>query len=129
MSSEACLITMIGDLIALKRTLSDLQVEYEETKTLTTADGSSHKVEVVIKDPNGRLIGLEKTKKGEYQFVADTKGLTKEQLKKQQVFINKIKQKYAYSKVIAELKKQGYMISEEERVQKNTIRLVARKWS
>ena len=58
MSSEACLITMIGDLIALKRTLSDLQVEYEETKTLTAADGSSHKVEVVIKDPNGRLIGL-----------------------------------------------------------------------
>lgn len=129
MSSEACLITMIGDFIALKKTLSDLQVEYEETKALTVADGTSHKVEAVIKGPNGRLIGLEKTKNGEYQFVADTKGLTKEQAKKQQVFINKIKQKYAYSKVINELKKQGYIISEEEKVQNNTIRLVARKWS
>lgn len=128
MSSEASLIIAIFDLIALKRTLSELQAEYEEAKTLTTADGVSHKVEVAIKDPHGHVIGLEKTKKGEYQFVADTKGLTKEQLKKQQVFINKIKQKYTYGKVINELKKQGYIISEEEKVQNNTIRLVARKW-
>ena len=129
MSSGASIITEICDLISLKRTLSELQAEYEEAKTVTTSDGVSRKVEVAIRDPHGRLIGLEKTRKGEYRFVADTKGLSNEQLKKQQVFINRIRQKYAYNKVINELKKQGYIISQEEKVQNNTIRLVARKWS
>ena len=129
MSSGASIITEICDLIALKQTLSELQAEYEEAKTVTTSDGVSRKVEVAIRDPHGRLIGLEKTRKGEYRFVADTKGLSNEQLKKQQVFINRIRQKYAYNKVINELKKQGYIISQEEKVQNNTIRLVARKWS
>ena len=129
MSSGASIITEICDLISLKRTLSELQAEYEEAKTVTTSDGVSRKVEVAIRDPHGRLIGLEKTRKGEYRFVADTKGLSNEQLKKQQVFINRIRQKYAYNKVINELKKQGYVISQEEKVQNNTIRLVARKWS
>ncbi|MEK6563804.1 MAG: DUF1257 domain-containing protein [Candidatus Omnitrophota bacterium] len=129
MSSGASITTEICDLIALKRTLSELQAEYEEAKTVTTSDGVLRKVEVAIRDPHGRIIGLEKTKKGEYRFVADTKGLSNEQLKKQQAFINRIRQKYAYNKVVDELKKQGYVISQEEKVQNNTIRLVARKWS
>lgn len=129
MSSAASIITDICDLIALKRTLADLQAQYEEEKTMTTSSGVTHQVDVVIKDPQGRDIGLTKTKKGDYQFVADTKGLTKEQLKRQQVFINKIKQKYAYNQVVNELKKQGYVIAEEQKVQNNTIKLVARKWA
>lgn len=129
MSSGASLCTIIMDLIELKRTLSDLKLQYEEIKTLSTNDGATHNVDVVIKDPNGRLVGLEKTEKGIYQFIADSKGLTKEQLKQQQNFIHKIKQKYAYNKVIGELKKQGFVIAKEEKVQNNTIKLTARKWS
>ena len=128
MSSGASLITEICDLIALKKTLSELEAQYQEEKTMTTADGITHKVDVAVKGPNGCDIGLIKTKKGNYQFVADSKGLTKEQLKRQQAFINKIKQKYAYNQVVNELKKQGYIIAEEQKVQDNTIKLVARKW-
>lgn len=129
MSSETSIITEIMDLIELKCALSQLEAQYAAMKTMTTGDGVIHNVDVAIKDPNGRLIGLEKTKEGAYQFIADSQGLTKEQLKQQQSFINKIKQKYAYNKVISELKKQGYVISQEEKVENNTIRLVARKWS
>lgn len=129
MSSGASILTQICDIIALKRTLSELEASYTEERTMITADGLNHQVEVVIRDHYGRDIGLTKTKKGDYQFVADTKGLTKEQLKRQQVFINKIKQKYAYNQVVNELKKQGYVIAEEQKVQNNTIKLVARKWA
>lgn len=129
MSSEASIITDIRNLIELKRTLAELQARYEEEKTMAASSGVRHQVDVVIKGPRGEDIGLIKTKKGDYQFVADTKGLTKEQLKAQQAFINKIKQKYAYNKVVGELKKQGYVIAEEQKVQNNTIKLVARKWA
>lgn len=129
MSTETSIIAEIMDLIELKRTLSQLQTQYQAIKSMKTCDGKTHKVEVVIKDPTGRQIGLEKTDKGAYRFIADSEGLTKQEVKQQKTFINKIKQKYAYNKVISELKSQGYNICEEEKVTGNTIRLVARKWS
>jgi hypothetical protein len=50
-------------------------------------------------------------------------------MKKQRDFVNKIRQRYAYNKIVTELKQRGYVIAEEEKVQNNTIKLVARKWS
>ena len=129
MSSETSIITEIMDLIELKKALSELEAQYEMIKTMQTSDGVVRNVDVVIKDPNGRQVGLQKTQDGTYQFIADSAGLSKEQLKQQQAFINKIKQRYSYNKIVDELKKQGYIIAEEEKVQNNTIRLVARKWS
>lgn len=129
MSSHGSIITEIMDLIELKRTLTDLQLQFEAAKKMTTCDGTIHKVDVLIKDPNGRQIGLEKTEKGAYRFITDTSGLDNRQLKEQKDFLNRIRQKYAYNKIVTELKNQGYTISEEEKVQNNTIKLVARKWS
>ncbi len=129
MSSHGSIITEIMDLIELKRTLADLQLKYTDAKKMTTCDGAVHKVDVMIGDPNGRQIGLEKTEKGAYRFITDNAGLDNQQLKTQKDFLNKIRQKYAYNKIVTELKNQGYTISEEEKVQNNTIKLVARKWS
>jgi hypothetical protein len=128
MSSHGSIITEIMDLLELKNTLTQLELKYEEMKTISEESGVVAKVDVLIKDPNGREIGLQKTDKGTYRIIADCKGLTSEQLKVQQKFVNKIKQKYAYNKVVTELKKQGYIIAEEEKVANNTIKLVARKW-
>lgn len=129
MSSEACIITMILDLLALKRSLTDLEIQYQELDSLVTSDGLRHKVDVAIKEPNGRLIGLQKNEKGEYQFITDTKGLTQAQAKRQKNFINQIKQKYTYNKVMADLKREGYVIAQEEKKEHETIKIVARKWS
>ena len=129
MSSHGSIITEIMNLIELKRTLADLQLEYDDVKKMTTCDGVIHKVDVLIKEPNGRQVGLEKTEKGAYRFITDTAGLDNQQLKVQKDFLNRIRQKYAYNKIVTELKNQGYSITEEEKVQNNTIKLVARKWS
>ena len=117
-----CLITLISSIV-------QLGIAYKQLSSMRTSDGKIHKVDLLVKDEFGRDVGFEKTEKGTYQVISDTSGLNKEQLKKQQDFINKIRQKYAYNKITDELKKQGYVIAEEEKVQNNTIRLVARKWS
>jgi hypothetical protein len=129
MSSGSLIGLEIRCLAALIKSIVDLGLEYKELKTMRTADGKMHKVDLVIKDENGKDIGFEKTQKGDYQVIADSSGLDSGQLKRQQEFIKKIRQRYAYNNVVDQLKKQGYIITEEEKVQNNTIRLVARKWS
>lgn len=129
MSVYGHIIADIVDLIQLKRALSDLELKLQKNSSMTTEDGLIHNVDVVVTDHCGKQIGFEKTESGVYRLIADSRGLDKNQLKKQKEFINKIRQRYAYNKITDELKKQGYIIAEEEKVQNNTIRLVARKWS
>ena len=100
MSSHGSIITEIMDLIELKKTLNELKLQQENLKKMRTCDGVTHNVEVVIKDPNGRQIGLQKTEKGTYRFITDTSGLDAAQIKTQRAFINKIRQKYAYNKIV-----------------------------
>ena len=116
-------------LAVLIKSIVDLGCEYRELSSMRTADGKIHKVDLVLKDENGKNIGFQKSKEGNYQIISDTSGLNNSQILKQQEFIKKIRQRYSYNKVLDELKKQGYVIAEEEKVQNNTIRLVARKWS
>ena len=129
MSSHAGIGVEIRLLGALISSIIDLGQQYHEVSSMRTTDGKVHKVELVTKDELGRQIGFQKTAKGDYRIIADCAGLNNEQLKKQQNFIKQIRQRYSYNTVIQELKKQGYIIAEEEKVQTNTIRLVARKWS
>jgi hypothetical protein len=109
--------------------LSDLELQIDNCSTIAGKNGAIHNVDVVVKDASGRQIGFEKTKDGSYRVISDCSGLNKEQEKKQRELINKIRQRYSYNKVVSELKSQGYVIAEEEKIQNNTIRLVARKWS
>lgn len=130
MSSGAEIIGLeIRVLFCLIKSIIDLGIEYKELSTMRTADGKTHKVDVVVKDTLGKDIGFKKTEQGNYEIIADNSGLNSLQLKKQQEFIKKIRQRYSYNRITDELKKQGYIIAEEEKVQNNTIRLVARKWS
>lgn len=123
------IISQIFDLVKLKLTLTELELKLKNSSEIRTADGKIHMVDVVVLDPNGKQIGFEKTSRGNYEIIRDTVGLTKAQIKKQDDFLKKVKQKYSYNMVIDRLKKDGYCIAEEEKIQNNTIRLVARKWS
>jgi len=113
----------------LIRSIIELSLEYKEMKQMRTADGKVHNVDVLVKDEFGKDVGFIKNKKGSYEIITDTSGLSGEQINKQKDFVKKIRQRYSYNSVIAELKKKGYIIAEEEKVQNNTIRLVARKWA
>lgn len=120
------LIRSIGSLL---EAIKDLNLACQEMQELKTADGKIYNVDVVVKDENNRAVGFQKQKDGTYKIIADSAGLNEQQLKKQQQFINKIKQRYAYKVVIQELKKQGYQITEEKKIEKDLIKLTARRWT
>ena len=41
---------------------------------------------------------------------------------------NRVAQRYAYSKVLDELKRKGYQIAKEEKQKDGTIKVVAQRW-
>jgi hypothetical protein len=116
-------------LAGLLKSIRDLNAQAKELGEIRNGQGKVEKVDVVVQGPEGRDIGFKKDTDGVYQVVADNAGLSPEQAKRQQDFIKQIRQRYSYNKVLEQLKKQGYIIAEEEKTQGNTIRILARKWS
>ncbi len=129
MSMGGCVGVVVSCLSTLINSIVDLGIEYKKSSSIRTADGKIHKVDLVVTDDSGKEIGFKKAETGEYNIISDCQDLTKTQLKKQSDFIKKIRQRYAYNTVMDKLKKEGYVIAEEEKVQNNSIRIVARKWS
>jgi hypothetical protein len=138
MSSIGGFDLIIYSIVGLIKTINDLRLAYQDLQDLrfyqkeqkmTTTDGKIYNnVEVIVKDENNRSIGFQKQKDGSYRIIADNYGLNPEQIKKQKEFINKIKRRYAYNMLIQELKKQGYEIYEEKKLEKDVVKLIARKW-
>jgi len=128
MSAHSTVGVEIRAIAILIKSIIDLGVEYKKLSKMRTEDGKIHDVELIVKDANGKDIGFEKTDSGDYRIISDSTGLNKAQLKKQADLIKQIKQRYSYNTVIDKLKKDGYIIAQEEKVNNNTIRLVARKW-
>jgi hypothetical protein len=128
MSSGGSVNLLIHNIGSLIQAISDLNAACREKAKMKATDGKIYDVDVVVKDENNREIGFQKQKDGSYAVIADCAGLNSAQLKKQNEFINKIKQRYAYNTILNELKKKGYQLAEEKKMEKNTIKLVARRW-
>ena len=96
----------------------------EEQKELRTQDGRTHRVDLVVKDEQGTLLGVRVDgKTGVATFVGhDGKD------KRATALANRVVQRYAYAKVTNELKRKGYQIAREEKQKDGTIKLVAQRW-
>ncbi len=128
MSSGGSVGLLIHNVGLLIQAIGELNAACREKAKMKATDGKIYDVDVVVKDENNREIGFQKQKDGSYAVIADCAGLNSAQLKKQNEFINKIKQRYAYNMILNELKKKGYQLAEEKKMEKNTIKLVARRW-
>jgi len=126
-SSIPALVKAISELRSLNACKHDLALR-QDTEVVFS-DGRVHKVDVVVKDDNGRDIGFVKQDDGKVQVVADNCGLSTAQLQRQQQLINAVKQRYGYNRVVEQLKVQGYQVVEEQKKTSGEIRLVARKWA
>lgn len=123
------LAILIKSLIDLGIQYRELRVQYRDLENKPLNAKGVEDVNIVIQDKCGKDITFAKGKDGNYKIISDNKWLDPAQIKKQQDFIKQIRQRYAYNKVLGDLKQQGYIIAQEEKVANNTIRLVARKWS
>lgn len=129
MSSGGGVELVIYSIAALISAIGDLRIACQKKTRLETSNGEIHNVDVLVTDDNGRSVGFQKQDDGTVKVIADSAGLDAVQLKKQQMFINRIKHRYAYNTVIDELKKQGYNIIEEKKLEKDTVKVVARRWA
>ena len=129
MSHFTTVKTKLRDLQCLKQALEDLKYEFEEAQEGVEVRGYLNQTEtadISIKASKTYDIGVRSTVDG-YELFADwwgvetTRGVTEEE------FVNQLTQRYAYHKVIKEVKVRGFSIEDEEQEQ-DTIQLTVRKW-
>lgn len=128
---------IILSLVLLQKTLDELNFKVSLKKalkeekenniyTIETQDGKIEKVDILVENVEGIKIGFQKQKDGHYRIIPGK--VSSENIKKQKKLIGQIKQRYAYNLVKEELKKRGYTIVEEKNIEKNLIKIVARRW-
>jgi hypothetical protein len=129
MSHFTSVKSKIRDMLCLKQALEDLKYEYVEAEAGVEVRGylgQLEKAELVIRASKTYDVGVRQTADG-IELIADwwgvetTRGLTEEE------FVNQLTQRYAYHKVIKEVKARGFSIEQDEE-ENETIQLTVRKW-
>jgi len=129
MSHFTTVKTKLRDLQCLKQALEDLKYEFEEAQEGVEVRGYLNQTEtadISIKASKTYDIGVRSTVDG-YELFADWWGVETTRGVTEQEFVNQLTQRYAYHKVIKEVKVRGFSIEDEEQEQ-DTIQLTVRKW-
>lgn len=124
MSHFTTIKTQIKDIEILEKSLYELGYdEIKKNNIIRGYLGNKESADLVIKKNNGYDIGFKK--EGQvYNIVADFWGVKE----KQEVFTQKVMQKYSYNVVKQEALSQGFNISEEISQKDGTIKLVVQRW-
>lgn len=116
--------TELRDLTMIKQSLDDLKLSYTENavwKHLFSA--FSGKVDLVVNAPR-MSFGLRKNEQDVYEVLADDM-----QMRPIKETLQKVQQRYAYHKVLAETAKAGFDLVEEKVGADQVIRLTVRRWN
>ena len=130
MSHFSTVDTKMNDLECILEALDDLGYEYtyaEEGVNVRGYNQQLEKADISIKVSGKYDVGLRVSENGtellaDWWGVEATRGLTEQQ------FVNQVVQRYAYHKVLKEVKKKGYTLDMEETKNDNVITLTVRKW-
>jgi hypothetical protein len=120
MSQVIELKIVVSGMAGLLEAIAEAGLECSRQKTFATDQGK-HAVDLVIKDEQGTQTGVSLDKRtGEATFIAHGE--------KGGALAHRVMQRYAYSRVMSELKRKGYQIGKEEKQKDGSIRLVAQRW-
>jgi len=127
MSHFSQIKTQIRNLKSLQSALTDLGIDWKSGPTQVRGyRGQTSTAEVVIEQNNGYDLGF--TWNGnEYELVADLQFW--QQASSVDRFIKMVTQRYAFQTVINETTKQGFQVTEQQKNQDGSIRLVVQRWS
>lgn len=127
MSHFSQIKTQIRNLKSLQSALTDLGVEWKPGPTQVRGyRGQTSTAEVVIEQKNGYDLGF--TWNGnEYELVADLQFW--QQAWSVDRFLNMVTQRYAFQTVVNETAKQGFQVTEQQKNQDGSIRLVVQRWN
>lgn len=127
MSHFSNIKTQIRNLTSLEAALSDLGVEWKAgPRSVRGYQGQTRNAEVVIEQENDYDIGFS-WNGNEYELIADLQYW--KQSWSVDGFLNRVTQRYAYHTVIHETEKQGFQVSEQQKNEDGSIRLVVQRWS
>ena len=127
MSHFSNIKTKIRNLTSLKAALQDLGIEWKEGATpIRGYKGQTKDAEVVIQQENNYDFGFS-WNGSEYELVADLQYW--QQPLTVEGFLRQVTQRYAYHTVVNETTKQGFEISEQQKNEDGSIRLVLQRWS
>ncbi|MBZ8179560.1 DUF1257 domain-containing protein [Oscillatoria salina] len=127
MSHFSNIKTQIRNLTSLQAALGDLGIEWKSgPSAIRGYRGQTRNAEVVIEQDNNYDIGFSWNGQ-EYELVADLQYW--QQPLTVEAFLQKVTQRYAYQTVISETTKQGFQISEEQKNEDGSVRLVVQRWS
>lgn len=127
MSHFSQIKTQLRDLNALTSALSDLGIEWKDGPAdVRGYEGQTQSAAVVIEQSNGYDLGFS-WNGNDYELVADLQYW--QQPLSVQGFINRLTQRYAYHTVMSQTTAQGFQVSEEQKQEDGSIRLVLQRWS
>lgn len=127
MSHFSNIKTKIRNLTSLKAALDDVGVDWKTGPTEVRGyQGQTHTADVVIEQTNNYDIGFSWSGR-EYELVADLQYW--QQPLTVDGFLRQVTQRYAYHTVVNETAKGGFQISEQQKNEDGSIRLVVQRWS
>lgn len=127
MSHFSNIKTQIRNLSSLKSSLSELGIEWKAGPSPVRGyQGQTRTAEVIISQNNDYDIGF--SWNGEaYELVADLQYW--QQPWTVEGFLQRVTQGYAFHTVINESNKQGFQVTEQQKNEDGSIRLVVQRWS
>ena len=127
MSHFSNIKTKIRNLSFLKAALNDMGIDWKEgSETIRGYQGQTRDAQVVVEQNNNYDFGFS-WNGSEYELVADLQYW--QQPLTVDGFLRKVTQRYAYHTIIEETTKQGFEVSEQQKNQDGSIRLVLQRWS
>ncbi len=127
MSHFSSIKTQIRNLDSLKVSLNNLGVDWKQgPSTVRGYQGKTAQAEVVIEQENNYDIGFS-WNGTEYELVADLEYW--QQPWTVDGFLKRVTQGYALDTVLSESSKQGFAVTEQQKNEDGSIRLVVQRWS
>ena len=127
MSHFSNIKTRIRNLNSLKAALNDLEVDWKNGPGIVRGyQGQTHQADVVVEQNNNYDFGFS-WNGSEYELVADLQYW--QQPLTVEGFLRRVTQRYAYHTVVNESANQGFSITEQDKNDDGSIRLVVQRWS
>lgn len=115
---------VIEGMSALVQAIKEAGLEARQEKSFRSEDGKVHAVDLVVSDEAGTRVGVAVDRStGRASFVTREKDP-----RRGTALAGRVAQRYAYSRVMEDLRRKGYQVAREEKQPDGTIRLVAQRW-
>ena len=126
MSHFSNIKTQIRNLSSLKTSLSELGIDWKEgPASVKGYQGQTRTAEVIINQDNNYDVGFSWNGQ-EYELVADLQYW--QQPWTVEGFLQRVTQGYAFHTVVSESAKQGFQVTEQQKNEDGSIRLVVQRW-